>query len=147
MYYIRCMEIKTEKEKLAEKRLENLILFQKGVSGNPAGRKKGSKNKATILREMIQAKGCGGSDPFNYYVAKYLELAEKEGTKAETVIQVLENLFNRVYGRPTSRVEHGRTQEDLAMAGAMVLATLKGQKIDTKDALGDIEDAEIIEED
>jgi hypothetical protein len=30
--------------------------FQKGVSGNPRGRKKGSKNKSTILREAMLLK-------------------------------------------------------------------------------------------
>lgn len=33
--------------------------FQKGQSGNPAGRPKGSKNKATVISEAIQGKLVG----------------------------------------------------------------------------------------
>jgi hypothetical protein len=36
--------------------LANLNRWQKGTSGNPAGRKEGSKNMATIVRELLDSK-------------------------------------------------------------------------------------------
>jgi len=33
---------------------ENLVSFPKGVSGNPNGRPKGSKNRATLVRELLE---------------------------------------------------------------------------------------------
>ena len=45
---------------------EDLIPFKKGQSGNPAGRPKGSKNRSTIIREMldmmVQVKDDEGND-------------------------------------------------------------------------------------
>ena len=46
--------------------IENLKHFEKGKSGNPAGRPKGSKNRSTIIREMldmmVQVKDDEGND-------------------------------------------------------------------------------------
>lgn len=36
-------------------RTQNKHLFPKGVSGNPAGRPKGSKNKTTLMKEGMEA--------------------------------------------------------------------------------------------
>ena len=33
---------------------DNLIPFQKGESGNPNGRPKGSRNRATIVRQWLE---------------------------------------------------------------------------------------------
>lgn len=41
---------------------EGLIPFKPGQSGNPAGKKKGTKNTATILRKIWQTK-MEGKDP------------------------------------------------------------------------------------
>lgn len=48
------MENKSKKtpEELRELRIKNLKPWKPGVSGNPAGRTKGSKNLSTILREL-----------------------------------------------------------------------------------------------
>jgi hypothetical protein len=45
-----------KEERLAEleESTKKAHLFQPGVSGNPAGRKKGSKNKHTLLKEAVQ---------------------------------------------------------------------------------------------
>ena len=43
----------TEKQRAARKK--NLKPFQPGQSGNPAGRKKGSLNKATVLRKLLDS--------------------------------------------------------------------------------------------
>lgn len=42
-----------------EKKAKHPAQFQKGQSGNPAGRPKGSKNKATVISEAIQGKLVG----------------------------------------------------------------------------------------
>ena len=33
---------------------ENLVSFPKGVSGNPNGRPKGTKNRSTLVRELLE---------------------------------------------------------------------------------------------
>ena len=47
-------------------KIENLKPFEKGKSGNPTGRPKGSKNRSTIIREMldmmVQVKDNQGND-------------------------------------------------------------------------------------
>jgi hypothetical protein len=37
-------------------KLDNLIPFEKGESGNPNGRPKGSKNRSTIARQWLETK-------------------------------------------------------------------------------------------
>ena len=34
--------------------LDNLVHFKPGVSGNPAGKPKGTKNFATLIRDMVE---------------------------------------------------------------------------------------------
>ena len=143
----------TEKQQREEpkkdKRLENLVPFEKGQSGNPAGRPRGSKNKITILREMLEASDLQADDPLRYYTQKYIDIIESTTIRPELKVQALENLFNRVMGKPTTRVEHGRTPEELAFTGAMVLATLKQGVV--KDRISeslkevDVEDTEFFE--
>ncbi len=41
---------------VTEKQLKNLQPFSKGASGNPRGKRKGSKHLSTILRELLQVK-------------------------------------------------------------------------------------------
>lgn len=41
---------------------ENLRPFEKGESGNPNGRPKGSRNRSTIIRELLEAL-FNGKDP------------------------------------------------------------------------------------
>jgi hypothetical protein len=47
------MKAAVEKEQAASASVERSWLWRKGESGNPAGRPKGSRNKATILGEML----------------------------------------------------------------------------------------------
>ena len=41
------------REENKEKSLNNLVPFEKGVSGNPNGRPKGQRNYATVYREAL----------------------------------------------------------------------------------------------
>jgi|GEM_PF-1242650 len=43
-----------------DKRTENLKPWPKGVSGNPAGKTKGVRNRSTIVRELLEAKATDG---------------------------------------------------------------------------------------
>lgn len=117
--------------------------FPSGVSGNPNGRPKGSKNKTTLLREALAAKDLERDDPILYYINKYLEIIEdkSQGTNAKMI--ALENLFNRIQGKPVNKVEHGKSPEDLAEAGMMVLSTLVEANRQANQI--EAEDAEIIE--
>ena len=42
------------KQKIKQESLANLQKWPKGTSGNPAGRKPGSKNVSTIVRELLE---------------------------------------------------------------------------------------------
>lgn len=56
------------KQKIKQKSLANLQKWPKGTSGNPAGRKPGSKNVSTIVRELLEqdvANGVLGGIPLS----------------------------------------------------------------------------------
>jgi hypothetical protein len=123
--------------------------FPKGVSGNPAGREEGSKNKSTILRETIQAMKLpddhplkklakSNIDPMYLYTAHALELMTDRELTPMVRRQNREDLFDRVYGKPERTVKHGRTPEELELAGKEVLALLY--------KFGEAEEAEVVEE-
>jgi hypothetical protein len=49
---------------MTDKRTKNLKPWPKGKSGNPTGKPKGARNRATIIREQLELKatdGLGGS--------------------------------------------------------------------------------------
>lgn len=133
-----------------EKSLANLKPpFPKGVSGNPAGREVGSKNKSTILREVIQAMRLpddhplkklakSNVDPMYIYVAHALELMTDNELTPIVRRQNREDLFDRVYGKPERTVKHGRTPEELELAGKQVLDLIY--------KFGESEEAEVVDE-
>ncbi len=72
--------------------------FKKGQSGNPAGRKKGVPNKATLeVRELARALTTGNDD----YMKK-LRTKLKNGSCSPTVETML---WHYAWGRPVERVE------------------------------------------
>lgn len=64
--------------------LLNLKPWPKGVSGNPAGRRVGSKNIATIVREMLEQDIEDGF-PINEGLAKLLNGKEKSYVEAVVI--------------------------------------------------------------
>ena len=45
---------KSSEDAVRDKRHENLTPFKPGESGNPAGKKKGTKNYKTLIRDMLE---------------------------------------------------------------------------------------------
>lgn len=130
-------------KKKSDKRLDNLVPFKKGESGNALGRPKGSKNKSTILREMLALKGVEQSDPDMFYMSQYIDIITRKDQDDEMKSKALEKLFDRVYGKPKSTVEHGRTPADLEAAGNIVTQLILGKEIKTDDFI-DAEEAEVV---
>ena len=129
-----------------EKRLANLKLFQPGVSGNPAGRPKGSKNKATILRDVLKDKGVEVESPDVYYMSQYIDIIQQKDQSTESKMRALENLWNRTYGKPKSTVEHGRTPEELKALGDDLTQQfiLASRNLDTEELI-EAEEAEVVD--
>ena len=65
-----------------EKTLENLKSWQKGQSGNPRGKKKGTKNRKTIVREMLESVDNSGLTTTERIVKALIKKALKGDVKA-----------------------------------------------------------------
>jgi len=48
------LQVSTIKQRENNMNAHNLVSFPKGVSGNPNGRPKGSKNRSTLVRELLE---------------------------------------------------------------------------------------------
>lgn len=77
---------------------QNLKPFEKGTSGNPAGRRQGQRNYATIYRlaleKIADAKGMSADDIEMAIVMKGVEKALKGDYKFS------ENILDRIHGKP-----------------------------------------------
>lgn len=84
---------------------ENLKPFKKGQSGNPKGKAKGTKNRKTIINEILASK-----DPTGEYgtmqEAMIAAVAKKAAIEGDH--KALAAIFDRVDGRPhqTQSIEH-----------------------------------------
>ena len=119
--------------------------FRQGVSGNALGRPKGRKDNATIFKEILIAKDLEETDPTRYLFNKLVEILEDKNQNPTIVRQTANNILDRLFGKPKSTIEHGRTPEDLAFAGQVVTNLLLGKEVTTDDFL-EAEEAEVIEE-
>lgn len=79
---------------------ENLIPFEKGQSGNPKGRPKGSKNLKTVLKELLSAQDSEG-EWANPISKKLLQKAFNDGD-----YRALVEIIDRIEGKPMNRNEH-----------------------------------------
>ena len=131
-------------KEVSEKSLQNLKPFPKGVSGNPLGRPKGRKDNATIFSELLQSKGLKETDPTTYLFNKLVNILEDEHQNPAITRQTVNDILDRLFGKPKSTIEHGRTPEDLAAAGKMITQILQSGKIEPTDFL-EAEEAEIVE--
>ena len=77
--------------------------FKKGVSGNPAGREKGSKNWDTIIDKVFVMIGkAKGMDP-NSVEAKMIMRAVIEAMKGD--FRFFQYLTDRKYGKPLNKID------------------------------------------
>ena len=73
---------------------DNLIPFNKGVSGNPKGRPKGSKNRSTIVREIFDSISVLDSYSFNDLQSKFPHIKNSMSIEyLMTLIQVNKAIF------------------------------------------------------
>jgi len=87
---------------------ENLIPYEKGQSGNPNGRPKGSKNRSTIAKKWLQVEQdlknplTGDNEVMSQEDLMTLALIKKARTGDATAYQ---KLLDSAYGAPVQQVE------------------------------------------
>ena len=85
-----------------------LNLFEKGKSGNPSGRPKGSRNLKAILTEMLElTSDVTLEDGRTFTVTKseqiaieLLRLATSSGVNDAVKLRAIETIFDRIEGKP-----------------------------------------------
>lgn len=88
---------------------ENLKPFKKGQSGNPKGRPKGGKNRATVLRELmaLTRKGkdpiTGESKDFTHEELMCMSIMKKAIEKGD--VQAFNAIYDSLYGKAKSSDE------------------------------------------
>jgi phage gp16-like protein len=80
---------------------DNLKPWKKGQSGNPSGKPKGTRNRSTIIRELLEAKATDGEAG---QIADQLTRALIKKA-AEGDVRAFIELFDSAYGKNTDKVE------------------------------------------
>ena len=72
----------------------NLKPFKKGVSGNPKGRKKGVRNRSSIIREVFNSISVLNEDDFNQLQSKFPHIKNDMSIEyLMTLVQVNNAIF------------------------------------------------------
>lgn len=87
---------------------ENLKPFPPGVSGNPAGKKKGTKNISTYLREYLEQSHTM-DDPITgkktkKKIAQFVALQQLKNAVIDGDRQSINDVMDRLEGKPISTV-------------------------------------------
>ena len=96
---------------------QNLIPFEKGVSGNPNGRPKGSRNRATIVRQWLEI----NRESFNPITGQTEPLEIQDQITLQQIVKALEGdtnaykeLMDSAHGKAVQSFEHtGKDGEPL----------------------------------
>ena len=73
---------------------DNLKPFKKGVSGNPKGRKKGVKNRSTIIKELFNSIGVLNDYDFDQLQSKFPHITNDMSIEyLMTLVQVNNAIF------------------------------------------------------
>lgn len=103
------------KRVVSEKSKKNLVRFKKGKSGNPKGKKKGTKDFKTILKE-IMAVELETTDPFTKKKCKIsnrksmmINLFSLAMKKTNTLkdLRAIEAIMDRMEGKPVQQTNIG----------------------------------------
>jgi len=96
---------------------QNLIPFKKGQSGNPGGRKSGSKNRSTIVKDIFNSISVLDTFKFDDLKAKFPHIENNMPIEyLMTLIQVNKAIFNAdtkaykvlmdsLYGTPIRQID------------------------------------------
>ncbi len=90
---------------------DNLKPFKKGQSGNPKGRKPGSKSIKTRAIELLSAISKDGEYSSPLCDAVIDVMGDKERSKPSEIIKAAEFLRDAIEGKPTQKIE--QTNEDV----------------------------------
>jgi hypothetical protein len=96
---------------------QNLIPFKKGQSGNPKGKEKGTRNRATIFRELMEIETI----TFNPLTGKKEKMQVQDQMALKQIEKSLEGdtpafkeCFDSLHGKLNDKVEHtGKDGEPL----------------------------------
>lgn len=97
-------------------KLDNLNPFQKGESGNPAGRPKGSKNRSTIARQWLEVNQSlknpltGEQETMSQEDLMTLALIKKA---REGDVSAYKALMDSGYGQPLQQIEQTILEQPL----------------------------------
>ena len=103
---------------------DNLKPFKKGVSGNPKGRKKGVKNRSTIIKELFNSIGVLNDYDFNQLQSKFPHITNDMSIEyLMTLVQVNNAIFKgdlraykvlneALYGIPTKELDRKIEEEN-----------------------------------
>jgi hypothetical protein len=99
-------------------KLDNLEPFKKGQSGNPAGRPKGSRNRSTILKELLDI----NDQELKMHQAQIDKAIQQKDTAAYKAV------LDSAYGAPVQQVEQTQTNVDLSgLSTEEIKDLLKGE--------------------
>ena len=98
---------------------QNLKPWKKGQSGNPAGKPKGSRNRSTIIRELLEAKATDGKDgQVADQLVRAMILKASEGD-----VRAFSELFDSAYGKNTDKVQ---TEVSYTQMGSVTIESPDG---------------------
>lgn len=99
--------------------IENLKPLKPGQTENQNGRPKGSRNLSTILREMLEEEvevttenGREKKKLQEVMIRKLIKAATKPGELKQTELRAIQEIFDRVEGKPKQEVDQVTTIED-----------------------------------
>lgn len=87
-----------------QNKIDNLKPFQKGESGNLAGRPKGTRNRSTILKELLDL----NDQELKMHQAQIDKAIELKDTNAYKAV------LDSAYGAPVQQIEQTQTTVDLS---------------------------------
>jgi len=91
---------------------DNLKPFPKGVSGNPKGKKKGTKNTSTIIKDILNTK-IDMKDPINGEKTKkeirYAMIMKQVQRALGGNLNAYKELIDRIDGKPTQSIKQETT--------------------------------------
>ena len=103
----------------------NLVPFPKGRSGNPSGRPKGSKNRTTLVRELLEMESSfnnplSGKDQTLTYAEQIIIAQIAEARKGN--VQAFKELMDSAYGKMKEVHQFEETEKETEFVVTVVNA-------------------------